>query len=207
MDSPRDSFSVAVEAIRLRMRSGSLVQGEQLIVSDLARELRLSQTPIREALARLAGEGLIADRRGAGHFAWRLDAVDLIELYDLQADYLRGALRRAHAVQGARQLDVGDAVTPDEDPVLRMEVALARIVQRGRSLVLMRAQSQLADRLAPARRVEPIVLPDEGEWEALEDALRSHGRDALSRWVDAYAGRRRAAATDLVAAMRSGAGG
>lgn len=206
MDSPRDSFSIALEAIRARMRSGLFVQGEQLVVSDLARELRLSQTPIREALARLAGEGLIADRRGAGHFAWRLDAVDLVELYDLQADYLRGALRRAQATQGARPPE-GAAVTPEHDPLSQMEAALARIVQQGRSLMLLRAQAQLADRLAPARRVEPIVLPADGEWDDLDDALRSHRPEALSRWADAYVGRRRAAATDLVAAMRSAASG
>lgn len=203
MDAARDPFGVAVAAIRARVRSGALVQGEQLMARELARELRLSATPVREALARLAGEGLIEDRRGAGYFAWRLDAVDLTELYDLQAGYLRIALQRGH------DTPVGLANPPlrsdrdGVDPVNAMEVQLMWLVRRGRSMALQRAQALISDQLAPARRVERSVLPDAmAEWAELA-ALGEAPPPVLLNWIDRYAERRRASAADLVALMRS----
>lgn len=206
MDLPRDPFGTAVGAIRARLRSGRLVQGEQLMGRDLARALRLSPTPVREALARLAGEGLIEDRRGVGYFAWRLDAVDLTELYDLQVGYLQMALGRH------READTGVGQPPPEppagaSPVEAMEIRLMGLIQLGRSLSLQRLQNQLADRLAPARRVEALVLQDlDAEWSDLDAARLGPDPLRLDAWIKAYGARRRQAAPGLVSMMRSGSG-
>lgn len=199
MDRPRDPFGVAVAAIRERMRSGRLVQGEQLRVSDLTRDLRLSATPVREALARVAGEGLIEDRRGAGYFAWRLDAVDLAELYALQAAYLRAALD----APGPRPQD---GAPGGADPFEAAETLMLAVIQRGRSQALRRVHLRLADLLAPARRVEPRVLADLArETQDLAAALGAAEEDALMTWISAYQARRIQAAPALVAALRSAA--
>lgn len=206
MELPRDPFGVAVGAIRTRLRSGRLVQGEQLMARDLARELRLSATPVREALSRLAGEGLLEDRRGAGYFAWRLDAVDLVELYDLQCGYLRMALNRSReAPPLAEPAPVREPIV--QDPVAEIEAALAQLVLRGRSLALQRAHALLADRLAPARRIEAHVLGDPGpECAVLSAALAADDIGDLMALIDRYGAVRRQAAPELVAVMRSGAG-
>ena len=52
----RDAFSSALSAIRGQLRAGGYVLGEALIIKDLSDRLRLSPTPVREALARLSGE-------------------------------------------------------------------------------------------------------------------------------------------------------
>lgn len=205
MVNPQIPFLRAVEALRTRLRSGRLVQGERLMAAELCRDLALSSTPVREALARLAGEGLIEDRRGEGYFAWRMDAVDLVELYDLQAAYLRMAVE-------APGLDLGPpppAEPPGDDDALGMaEALMLAVIRRGRSIALRAAHLRLADLLAPARRIEPAVLPDvAGEWIALAWALAAGDVEALRAWIDGYLDRRRKAAPALVAALRSAAAG
>lgn len=201
MDPPRDPFGFALSVLRIRLRSGRLVQGEQLMARDLARELRLSPTPIREALARLAGEGLIEDRRPGGYFAWRLDTVDLIELNDLQAVYLRAALDASTPIS----IDAADPHPAEcEDGLAQAESLLRGLVRRGQSQSLLRAHDLLADRLAPARRAEAEILRDaDREWRDLAAALDARDATALGLWVVAYRQRRAAAAAEIVRRMRS----
>ncbi len=47
------------EAIRERILSGALARGERVHQEDIAVELGVSRTPVREALRRLAAEGLV----------------------------------------------------------------------------------------------------------------------------------------------------
>jgi len=196
MGRPQDPFSHVLTVLRERLRSGALVRGERLMATVIARELGLSYTPVREALAWLAGEGLIEERRGLGYFAWRLDAVDLVELYDLQAGYLLSALDRD---SGA----AGELERPD-DPLARTEALLLATVRRGRSHALERAHLRLGDQLAPARRVEPEAITDlDAEWAELAEALLEAEPPRLRTWTARYRARRAEAATALVSAMRS----
>lgn len=179
-----------------------------MMITELAQDLRLSSTPIREALSRLAGEGLIEDRRGSGYFAWRLDAVDLVELYDLQAAYLAAAVRRGAdpmiiALKAANGRATVAAVTTG-DVVSRTEAMVERVVAGGRSQTLTRANRILADRLAPARRVEALAgLPVENDLDVLARALAD--RDDPVAAFEAYHARRVAAAPAVIAALRSAA--
>jgi len=51
-------------ALRTQLRSGAIVAGQALQEVQLAEQLGVSRTPVREAMARLASEGLLAsDRR------------------------------------------------------------------------------------------------------------------------------------------------
>lgn len=197
MARPHDPFRHAVAAVRGRLRSGQLVQGERLMATEVARDLQLSTTPVREALAWLAGEGLIEERRGQGYFAWRLDAVDLVELHDLQAAYFLAALAR----------DGGPAAWPapgEAGSLSRLEALALGFVRRGRSRALERAHLRLCDQLAAARQVEPEVLADfEAEWTALAEALGDVAPGRLRDWTAAYRARRAEAAPALVSAMRS----
>ena len=78
----RDPFGEALSELRMRLRQGELRPGAPLVVMDLAQSLGLSATPVREALAFLAGEGLIEGRRGAarGYLAGRLGSAEIADL-------------------------------------------------------------------------------------------------------------------------------
>jgi DNA-binding GntR family transcriptional regulator len=54
------------QAIRERITSGSLPRGDRVHQEDLAEELGVSRTPVREALRRLAAEGLVEMRTNRG---------------------------------------------------------------------------------------------------------------------------------------------
>lgn len=181
------------------------------MITALARNLRLSATPVREALSRLAGEGLVEDRRGMGFFAWRLDAVDLIELYHLQAAYLAGALadfqHRSISLACAGELRTFDAPLCDGDSLtIRWEAAFENIVADARNSALARVHGLLADRLAPARHIEPAVLGDTGgELASLELAVAVSDRAAISQILSDHHYRRVSHAPQMVSAMRAAA--
>lgn len=70
-------------ALRDRLRSGAIGAGEVLQEVPLAAALGVSRTPVREAMARLASEGLLAsDRRSFAVPA--LTAADVDDIYELR---------------------------------------------------------------------------------------------------------------------------
>jgi DNA-binding GntR family transcriptional regulator len=56
------------ELVKTMIKEGSLVPGEQLVESQLARRLQVSQAPVRDALKQLAHEGLVTHVRHQGNF-------------------------------------------------------------------------------------------------------------------------------------------
>lgn len=56
------------DLIKGLIKSGGLKPGEQIVESALAKKLKVSQAPVREALKRLGHDGLITHRRHYGNF-------------------------------------------------------------------------------------------------------------------------------------------
>lgn len=90
----------ATYELRQRIVSGAIEGGTRLFEVALAEELGISRTPVREAMARLAEEGLLDRLRGGGFvvrtFTYR-DMIDAIELRGV----LEGTAARMAAEQGA----------------------------------------------------------------------------------------------------------
>lgn len=78
----RTSQELAHHVIRQKILTGEITGGTRLVQSDIAQELRISTTPVREALRELAAEGLVTfdahlgaavtaiSRREAGEILW-----------------------------------------------------------------------------------------------------------------------------------------
>ncbi len=64
---------------------GQLAPGERLIEPELCERLGLSRTPLREALKRLAAEGLITTRRNRNAIVSPFDAKELEHLFEVEA--------------------------------------------------------------------------------------------------------------------------
>lgn len=89
----------ATYELRQRIVGGALPGGTRLYEVALAEDLAISRTPVREAMSRLAEEGLLERAPGGGFivrsFTYR-DAVDAIELRGV----LEGTAARIAAEQG-----------------------------------------------------------------------------------------------------------
>ena len=72
------------ETIRLAILNGQLPGGTRLVQSDLAAQLKVSTTPVREALRDLASEGLIRIDPHHGGVVSELDEDDLREVYEIR---------------------------------------------------------------------------------------------------------------------------
>nr|WP_245727980.1 GntR family transcriptional regulator [Streptomyces vietnamensis] len=81
--------------LRARIHSGAYAQGARLRERELSETLGVSRIPVREALVRLAAEGLVvlSPRRGAS--VRRLTLRDVDELFDLRLSLEVFAARRA----------------------------------------------------------------------------------------------------------------
>lgn len=88
----RDPYGAALSAVRSFADAGRFTPGEAIVITELAAEVGLSPTPVREALACLAGQGLIERRKGRGYFYPALKAADVIDLFELQRAFLHAAL-------------------------------------------------------------------------------------------------------------------
>ena len=197
-------------AIRERITSGSLARGARVHQEDLAEELGVSRTPVREALRRLAAEGLVEMRTNRGARVADVDQAGMRVSYEA----------RTVIEPGAAGLAAGQRL---DEPLARMRAAVAaqrrslRNVQRSFEanrefhLALAAASgneflSQFAERLWVARIGETIyerqvqtqerMLLDVREHEQILEAIeagdgrraesltRRHLADAMKRSLD-----------------------
>lgn len=203
---------MALGMLRGQLRSGAYVLGEPLTIVDLARDMGLSPTPVREALSRLAGEGLVQDRRGRGYFAWRLDVADLVELYALNLLHLAGALdgeqRKAAGVPRNWGRDMLSKSLADAGPARGLatfsESLFEQVIAEGGNRALMSSYQAVADRLGPARFAEPDVMEDMveevGQLAKLYDA---DSRAELTGALRGYHQRRQMQAGRIINVMRT----
>src|SRR2546427_9902876 len=81
----RNASVAATEVIRQAILDGRLEPGRRLKEEELARELGISRTPVREALLILQAEGLVVGTPNRGAIVRAHDSDDLRDLYDLRA--------------------------------------------------------------------------------------------------------------------------
>lgn len=68
-----------------RVLTGELAPGEDLNETELAEQLGISRTPLREALLELEHERLVGSSQGRGFYVWPLSAREALDLYDVVA--------------------------------------------------------------------------------------------------------------------------
>lgn len=194
----RDPHHEALAALAAFAGEGRFAWGEPLVATALAAELGLSPTPVREALARLAGEGLIEHRPGRGYYAPSPGADDVADLYELHRRLTHWALDL---------LEKSPSPLWPVDPQGRSpEQVFTEIVRAPALPVLARNHWRVTLQLRPIRRLEAGRDDPDPVWEALATALRKpQDLASIRRGVDAYHSDRIRRAPETAAEMRRGA--
>jgi DNA-binding GntR family transcriptional regulator len=104
-----------VDSIRERIISGDLAPGEALNQSSLARELKVSRIPVREAFGVLAGEGLLRIETGTGYVT-PLSISELQEIYEIREALEPLATRIGLAHVGRAQIMVMERLVEEMHP-------------------------------------------------------------------------------------------
>lgn len=76
--------TVVLEAIKHAILTGALQPGQPLVETDLAQQLGVSKTPVREALKTLAGAGLVTMSEYKGASVRTVDTALVESVYDLR---------------------------------------------------------------------------------------------------------------------------
>ena len=199
----QDSFKIALDTLMEELRRGAHLAGARLTANEIAQRLVLSQTPVREALSRLAGEGLLLERRGQGFFVPELQDHDLEVLFRLHHHLL--SIARESRSPSAPSLEMDRFVAPmAPDAGFERVVAserLFRALVASASPVLLRHLGRLLDQLAPVRRVEDQVLGQTAfELADLTQAVSARDFDRTGVLLGEFFERRIRAASQLIRA-------
>jgi len=103
--SRQTTHQFVLERLRRAILRGSLPGGSRLVQAEIATQLGVSTTPVREALRDLAAEGLIQLDAHRGAVVRELRAVEVQEIYDLRLLLEPEAMRRAAARVDQATLD------------------------------------------------------------------------------------------------------
>lgn len=184
MGRDRDPFERSLVALRTRVTAPDAVTELSLAVVPLAAELGVSPTPVREALAHLAGEGLVT-RASGGYRARSQDRASLEALYGLASILIDAAIARGLAA---------DENAEGEEAGRRLGRLYLRVSNRALGAAIARVMCQLA----PFRAAEDAALGHR-DADALEAALAQAGQGAGTA-ARAYFRRRARHAGEIIAA-------
>lgn len=179
---------IAYRGLKKLILDGSLPAGAQLLELEAAERLKMSRTPIREAMIRLREEGMVDIRPRHGMRVLPISAEDMKEIYQI----LTGLEGEAAYIVAERGLTKQEKVALDQ-AVKNMNLALKRddlvawaaadeafhtlLVEYSRNRRLINMVSQLWDQAHRARmltlRMRPKPTSSNLEHEALVDAIAS----------------------------------
>lgn len=129
---PSSLAKVAEDYLESRIANGSLPPGTVLNPGDIASELGISKSPVREALLLLQREGLVTQKPRSGFLVSEMHHKDLNEIYPLRASLNALAVRM----------------------ILQQPSASTVVAELGESLEAMRRSADLGDKAGFVRAVE-----------------------------------------------------
>ena len=188
-----NAAETAYSGIRSLIVNGQLTTGFRLREGELAEQLGISRTPVREALRRLAAEGLVEVRPNRGAVVGSLSSSALEEVAEARA-----SLEGAAAHRAATRISEGDLVRLEE-----LDERMWVLAESG--------DPEQLDQLAELNREFHQVVSDAAESPSLISLLKSinyvplvrrtfrhYSADALLRSMSSH--------RELTAALRAGNG-
>ena len=184
------NVEMAYEALKRMIVTCELRPGDRLNISELADRVGASRTPVREALHRLASEGLCETRADQGFVAGSFQPQRIFDLYELRRIVETGAVRLAseraeeraleglldRAVQRSQsgnRADNASLVTADE-------AFHETIAELSGNIQILRTLRNLNDQIRFLRGIDRASRGRSGADDHLQIARAMLGRDALA---------------------------
>ena len=205
-----NSFSDRVErALRDRILHGEVAPGERLNEVEIASELGVSRGPIREALQRLASDGLVELQAHRGAFVRRLGPAEVRDLFEVRMALETTAARlAAQRATDAQLADLDALVHAGAEPIGHADVRFqgardlhARLAEAtanpalaahltlvNQELRLLRTRSgEVPARAehAVAEHAEIVAAVRAGDADGAASAMDAHLRSALAHALSA----------------------
>lgn len=160
-DNRATAVDTVIDAITTGVRDGRYAPGQRLVEADLTAQLGVSRGPLREALGRLAAEGVLELEPYRGATVRRLTKEDLVDLFHvrevLEGEAARGAALRIE--EGDNRAELEAALARTEDIRERGDVAeYMDENSRFHDLVVEMSGSPLLARLIPQLQVHAFRL-------------------------------------------------
>jgi DNA-binding GntR family transcriptional regulator len=184
--------------LKALLLSGRFAPGERLSELLLAKELGVSRTPVREALMRLAEEGLLELVPGKGARVRAFTPEEVEEVYRVRA-LLEGEAAKEAALRARpwELLELEELLraideAPEEDypEQMRRDLEFHRaLVRLSGNRTLLRLYEDLLATLALARSAVPMLSQDEAtrrEHWAILKALKARDSEGAKRAVEAH---------------------
>jgi DNA-binding GntR family transcriptional regulator len=197
-----NTFSVRTESVlREMILDGRLSPGQRLNEVTLASSLGISRGPLREAIQRLAGEGLITVISHRGAFVRTFERAEVVELYELRSALELHAARLV--CERASEEDLADLEAMLDETESRMNKASRRayppeldfhlrLVMLAGNQALMRAATKAHRQISLARsmsakrpiRARAAVV----EHAEIVQALRARDSDKATQLMSEHLG-------------------
>lgn len=195
-----DPFLMALESLKARVESGAFAPGAAIVIIDEAQRLKLSPTPIREALAWLSGYGLIERAPAGGYLMRRLDPARVRDEMSFRLLCLRIGLNGSGQVHG-----LGPRNAPVESQEQALHAHMVRAVRGTGNGALVEAFERVSSLLAQLAVAEHRLFEDlEAEAKAIVSLFEAPPGSGLPEALAAYHQRRIEAAALLVVEAEAG---
>lgn len=201
MIGARSKRALLYDEVRLALQTGRYAPGDRIDPASLAVEFKTSTTPVRYALYRLVGEGVIDDDAREGFHVPLPTELGLRDQYDWMQRLLLMACDMDSAPKPGEpaNLDVSES-GPRTDIAVITARLFERIAAATQHLSLFRAMRQANDRLGPTRWFKQGLIQDAPEeLAALYQCWQRRDTDALKSAVIAYHERRKQHVPQIVA--------
>ncbi|WP_244508677.1 GntR family transcriptional regulator [Litoreibacter albidus] len=167
---PMSNTEFAVARLRDMIFSGELAAGSDHLETELAEKLKLSRTPIREAVLLLSSQGLLAIRPRKGVRIASLSVSDMEEIYQVltELESLSAWLAAKKGYKDSELSALADAIDAMDRALEQSDLEAwavaddqfhASLLELGGNRRIMRIVGMMADQIKRARSVTLHIRP------------------------------------------------
>lgn len=161
-EAPTNKHERAYRLIRERIEAGIYQPGQRLVIDALARDLDMSQVPIREAIRRLQAEGWVTYRHNSGP-----------EIANIGLEQWQATMELLAVLEGYATALAAAHLRKQDLKALRQHItAMQRAVERF-DLLAFSESNRAFHSVIYARCPNPVLVERISETQAQLDAMRS----------------------------------